>query len=124
MLDSPPMSDRIFIEALEIPCIIGIFDWERKQKQTVMIDLEFPANVRKAAKQDRIKDAVDYKKISKFVIQTVSESRFQLIETLAETLAGKLLKKFRLKSIRLRVSKPGALRGAKNVGIEIKRRLK
>lgn len=116
------MHDKIFIEALKIPCIIGIFDWERKTKQTLLIDLEIATDIRKAAKSDKIQDAVDYKNISKFILAYVTKSRFFLIETLAERLASLLLKTFKLREIRLRVSKPGAIRHSKNVGIEIIRR--
>lgn len=116
------MADKIFIEALEVPCKIGIFDWERKIKQTVSLDLEFPGDIRKAAKRDNIKDTVDYKSIAKETIAFVSGSEFFLIETLAEKLAARLLSKFKLRKIRIRLSKPGAIRGAKNVGIEIVRK--
>lgn len=113
------MPDKIFLEGLSIPCKIGIFEWERKIKQKIVADLEFPADIRKAARRDRIEDAADYKKIAKHTIGFVSKSEFFLIETLAEKLADSLLKTFRLSSIRLRVSKPGAIRGARNVGVEI-----
>lgn len=116
------MSDKILLEALEVQCIIGIFDWERKTPQKVLIDLEFPADIRKAARRDRIEDTVDYKRIAKRISAYVSQSRFQLIETLAEKLAVLLLKEFRLKEVKLRVSKPGAVRGSKNVAVEISRR--
>ncbi len=118
------MPDKIFLEQLEVKCLIGIFDWERRIKQKITIDLEFPADIRKAARRDRIEDTVNYKKIAKETISFVSSSRFFLIETLAERLAQNLLKKFSLTEIRLRLSKPGAIRGAKNVGIEILRRRK
>lgn len=114
--------DKIYLEELGIQCIIGIFGWERKTKQTILIDFEIPSNIKKAARGDRIEDTLDYKKISKFIIQYVSASRFQLIETLADRLAGEILKKFKLRKIKLRVSKPGAIRGSKNVGIEVVRR--
>ncbi len=116
------MADKIFIQDLEVKCLIGIFDWERKIRQKVKVDLEFPADIRKAARRDRIEDAVDYKAIAKETIAFVSKSRFQLIETLAERLADLLLKKFRLRSIKVRLSKPGALRHSKNVGVEITRK--
>ncbi len=116
------MSDKIFIEALEVACIIGIFDWERKTPQKILIDLEFPANIRRAAKRDRIEDTTDYKGIAKSILAYAGASKFQLIETLAEKLAALLLKEFKLKEVRLRISKPGALRGSKNVGVEIIRR--
>lgn len=115
------MSDKIFLQGLEVRCIIGIFDWERKKRQKVVIDLEFPANIAKAAKRDRIKDTVDYKRIAKRTISFVEKSRYQLIETLAERLASRLLKEFRLSGLTLRVSKPGAVRGSKNVGVLITR---
>ena len=116
------MRDKIFLENLEVKCRIGIFDWERKIRQKISLDLEFPADIRKAAKRDRIRDTLDYKKIAKETIRFVSSSRFFLIETLAERLAQNLLKKFALPEIKIRLSKPGAIRGAKNVGIEIIRR--
>lgn len=126
MLNSRPMApknhDKIFLEGLEIPCVIGIFDWERKIRQKVVIDLEFPVDVRKAARKDRIQDALDYKRLAKGIIAFVSQSRFYLIETLAESLSRHLLKEFPLREIRLRISKPGAIRRAKNVAIEIYRK--
>lgn len=116
------MRDTIFLQSLEAKCVIGIFDWERKVKQKVVIDLALPADIRKAAKRDRLEDTVDYKKIAKHTLAFVSKSRFFLIETLAERLAQSLLKKFDLPEIKIRLSKPGAIRGSKNVGIEIVRK--
>ncbi len=116
------MVDKIFLQALEVECIIGIFDWERKTPQKILIDLEFPANIRRAAKRDCIEDTIDYKRIAKRILAYVAASRFQLIETLAEKLAALLLKEFKLTSLTLRISKPGAVRGSKNVGVEITRR--
>jgi dihydroneopterin aldolase len=116
------MPDKIFLQALEVECIIGIFDWERKTPQKILIDLEFPANIRRAAKTDHIKDTIDYKSIAKRILAYVSKSSFQLIETLAEKLAELLLTEFRLRSVTLRISKPGAVRGSQNVGVEITRK--
>lgn len=114
--------DRIFLEGLEVKCVIGIFDWERKVKQKVVVDLEFPADTHKAARQDIIRHTVDYKRIAKSTIHFIAGSRFQLIETLAEKLSGHLLREFRLPELRLRLAKPGAIRGARNVGVEIFRK--
>lgn len=116
------MFDKIFIRGLEVSCIIGTLPRERKKKQTVMIDLDFPASVRKAARRDDLKDALNYQKIARRATEFVSKSRFCLIETLAERLAQTLLREFKLKSITLRVSKPKAIRNAKNVGVEIFRK--
>ncbi len=114
--------DFITLTGLRIPCVIGIFDWERKRKQDVVLDLRFPTDARRAAARDRIEDAVDYKKIAKASIAFVSESRFQLVETLAERLADHLLSRFKVPEVFLRVSKPGAVRGSQNVGVEITRK--
>jgi len=114
--------DKIFLEALEVHCLIGIFDWERKIKQKILIDLEFPADIRKAAKTDRIQDTIDYKKIAKRTIEFTAKSKFFLVETLAEKLAQMILSEFRLPQIMIRISKPGAIRGANNVGVQITRR--
>ncbi len=117
-------TDKIFIKELRIPCLIGIFDWERKKKQIVSIDLEFPSSILKSAKSDNIRDAADYKKIAKRTIDYVSSSKFYLIEALIENLAQVLLKEFKLKEITLQVEKPGAIRGARTVGIRITRAAK
>lgn len=116
------MKDKIFLEGLEINCVIGIFDWERKIRQKIVVDFDIPIDAGKAARRDDIRQAVDYKAISKRIIDFTKKGRFQLIETLADRLASTLLKEFRLKEIRLRVSKPGAIRGSKNVGVEVMRR--
>ena len=115
------MEDIIYIKNLRIKTIIGIFDWERKVKQEVSIDMEFPFDCKKAAKTESIEDTTDYKAITKAVIKFVEESSFQLQETLAENIADLVKRDFGVKSIKLRVSKPGALRGAKDVGLVIYR---
>ncbi|MDC1190563.1 dihydroneopterin aldolase [Gammaproteobacteria bacterium] len=115
------MEDTIYIKDLRIKTIIGIFDWERKVKQEVSIDLEFPFDCKKAAATDAIEDATDYKAIAKGVIKFVEESSFQLQETLAENIAELVKNDYGIKSIKLRVSKPGAIRGAKDVGLTIYR---
>ena len=115
------MKDIIYIKDLRIDTIIGIFDWERKVKQEVSIDMEFPFDCKKAAATDSIKDTTDYKAITKAVIKFVEESSFHLQETLAENIAELVKRDFGVESIKLRISKPGALRGAKDVGLIIHR---
>ena len=115
------MEDIIYIKDLRIETIIGIFDWERKVKQEVSIDMEFPFDCKKAAATDSIEDTIDYKAITKGVIKFVEDSSFQLQETLAESIATLVKDEYGVKSIKLRVSKPGALRGAKDVGLIIYR---
>jgi dihydroneopterin aldolase len=115
------MKDIIYIKDLRIKTIIGIFDWERKVKQEVSIDMEFPFDCKKAAASDSIDDALDYKVITKAVIKFVEESSFQLQESLAEGIATLIKDNFEVESLKLRISKPGALRGAKDVGLVIYR---
>lgn len=114
--------DKIFIQGLEARCTIGIFDWERKIRQKITVDLEFPGDIRKAARRDRIEDTVDYKKIAKHTLAFIEKSKFFLVETLTEKLASELLAKFKLREIKIRLCKPGALRFSENVGIEITRK--
>ena len=113
--------DKIELTGLKVPCIIGVFDWERRVKQDVVLDLSFPARVKPAARTDRLADATDYKTIAKECIAFVSKSRTQLVETLAEALVTRLFARFLLPELVLRVSKPGAVRGSKNVSVVIRR---
>ena len=115
------MKDIIYIKDLRVETIIGIFDWERKVKQEVSIDMEFPFDCKKAAATDSIDDTIDYKAICKGVIKFVEDSSFQLQESLAEAIAALVKEDYNVESIKLRVSKPGALRGAKDVGLVIHR---
>lgn len=113
--------DIVYIRELEIETVIGIFDWERKIKQTVSLDLEMAADNRRAAASDKIEDAVDYKSVAKRIIDFVEKSEFQLVETMAEHIAAIILNEFNVPWVRLRLSKPGAVRGSKDVGVIIER---
>jgi dihydroneopterin aldolase len=113
--------DRIDIVGLAVPTIIGIFDWERKVRQKVLLDLTLWTDVRRAARTDRIEDALDYKEVSKRLQTFVGSSRFFLLERLAEEVAAILLGEFGARQVRVRVEKPGALRGAKTVAVTITR---
>lgn len=113
--------DIVYIRDLKIDTVIGIFDWERRIRQTVSIDLEMATDIRKAAASDDIKDALDYKAVAKRLIAFVSESEFLLVETLAEKVAAIVLTEFNVPWLRLRLSKPGAVRGSQDVGLIIER---
>ncbi|HOG24088.1 MAG: Dihydroneopterin aldolase [Candidatus Omnitrophica bacterium ADurb.Bin292] len=115
------MDSKIFIRNLEVRCRIGTLPRERTRKQKVVIDLEFPAPVRRAAKTDDLRKALNYQAIADCVTEFVSASRFFLIETLADRLASLLLKKFSLRELSLTVSKPGALKNARTVGVTLRR---
>ncbi len=120
-MDTQQATDTVFVHELKIETIIGIWGWERKIRQIVSIDLEMGADIRRAAETDSIDDTLNYKAISKRVQQFVAESDFQLVETMAEKIADLVLQEFKVPWIQVRVSKPGAIRGAKNVGILIHR---
>ena len=113
--------DIIFLHGLKVDTVIGIWDWERKIRQSVVIDLEMAADIRKAAETDSVDDTLNYKLVAKRLQQFVSESEFRLVETLAERIAGIVNDEFGVPWVRVRVNKPGAIRGAQDVGIIIER---
>jgi 7,8-dihydroneopterin aldolase/epimerase/oxygenase len=113
--------DKIFIHALKSEAIIGIYDWERQVRQTVLIDLEFGADIRKAALTDSIDDTLNYKRVAKQVLAFVEASQFHLVETLAEHVAMLVLEEFGVAWVRITLSKPGAVRSSRDVGVAIER---
>jgi len=113
--------DIIFLHGLKIDTVIGIFDWERRVKQTVILDLDIAADIGRAAASDHIDDTLNYKAVAKRLTEFVGNSQFQLVETLAERSAELVLKEFDVKWLRLRVNKHGAVRGATDVGVLIER---
>ncbi len=121
MTHGPHPADTIFLRGLEVECIIGFIEWERRVPQTVVIDFEIPVDCRRAAEHDAVADTVDYKQVSKRIIAVTAASTFQLVETLAQRLALLVLSEFGLAWIRLTIDKPGAIRGSKHVGVTITR---
>jgi len=113
--------DRVFIEALEIECVIGIYDWERKIRQPIVLDIEMAFDNLKPAASDDIADTLDYKAISKRLIQYVGESSFGLVEALAENCCRIIIDEFGVAQVKLKLSKIGAVRGARAVGVMLER---
>ncbi len=113
--------DKIFIHALKTETIVGIFDWERQVKQTVVMDIEFSADIAKAARSDSIDDTLNYKGVAKRVLAFVEESSFHLVETLAEHVAMLILEEFGVSWVSITLSKPGAIRGSRDVGVMLER---
>jgi len=116
--------DLVLIEGLEVRTVIGIYDWEREIRQTVRLDLEMGWDISKAGQTDNIEDTLDYKSVSKRLINFVEASEFGLIESLAEHCAKIVLEEFAVPWLRLKMSKPGAVRGSENVAVLIERGLK
>ena len=118
---SAAIGDIIFIEDLRIDTIIGIFDWERKQKQTISLDLAMRGDIASAALTDSIDNTLDYKAVAKRLIGFIEQSDFQLVETMAERCAEIVLREFNVEWLRLKIQKPGAVRGSRSVGVIIER---
>jgi len=113
--------DIVFIEDLRIETIIGIYEWERKVKQTISLDIEMAADNSKAAASENIDDALNYKAVAKRMITFTEESQFQLVETLAERLVEIIMNEFNVPWCRLKLSKLGAVTGSRSVGVIIER---
>jgi dihydroneopterin aldolase len=113
--------DRVFIEDLRIETTIGIYDWEKKIRQVVAFDIEMAFDNTRPAGSDRIEDTLDYKAVSKRLKAFVGESKFELVETLAERCAEIIRAEFGVEWLRLKLSKPGAVTDSKAVGVIIER---
>jgi D-erythro-7,8-dihydroneopterin triphosphate epimerase len=114
--------DRIHILDLKLRCIVGVYPEERREKQDIILNITLHADLRKAGRSDDLKDTVDYKAIKKRVIALVEASSFQLVEKLAERVAETCLEDRRVVQADVFLEKPGALRFARSVGVEISRR--
>jgi len=113
--------DIVYIRELRADTVIGVYDWERRIRQTVILDLDLASDNRRAAAGDGIDDALDYAAISARLVAYIHSSEFQLIETLAERVAAIILDEFAVPWLRLRLSKPGAVAAAREVGVQIER---
>ena len=113
--------DKVFINNLAVEAIIGIFQWEREVRQLISIDIEMDFDNKQAAKSDNIEDALNYKLVGKRITSYVQKSKFKLVEALAENISRIILKEFPVSSVKVTLSKPGAMRGSDSVGISITR---
>lgn len=113
--------DIVFIHDLQIETVIGIYDWERKIRQTISLDIEMATDIRKSARSDSIEDTLSYKTVAKRLIEFVEASDYELVEALAEKICSIILEEFDVPWVRLKLSKPGAVRGSKAVGVIIER---
>lgn len=113
--------DIVFIHDLQIETVIGIYDWERKIRQIISLDIEMATDISKASKSDDIDDALSYKTVAKRLIDFVEQSEFELVEALAEKICAIILEEFQVPWVKLTLHKPGAVRGSKSVGVIIER---
>jgi len=120
-MSTPPVGDRIFLHGLTTECIIGFIDWERRVRQTVVLDIELPVDCRRASLSDEVADTLDYKQVAKRVLAFVAASEFKLVETLAHRVALLILEDFPVEWVRISLNKPGAIRNSRDVGVVIER---
>jgi 7,8-dihydroneopterin aldolase/epimerase/oxygenase len=113
--------DKIFLTGLAVDCVVGVWEWERQVKQTVVLDIEMAVDIRKAAASDQLTATLDYKLVSKRLQTFVGDSQFQLVETLTERVAEVIVREFGVPWVKVRINKQGALRGSRDVGIVIER---
>ena len=113
--------DIIYLNDLRIDTVIGVYDWERRTKQTIVFDLEMATDIKKAANSDNLKDTLNYKAVAKRLFSFVGDSEFELVEALAERVAELIMQEFNVPWIRLRLNKKGAVRGVRDVGVIIER---
>jgi dihydroneopterin aldolase len=113
--------DIVFIHDLQIETVIGIYDWERKIRQIISLDIEMATDISKAAKSDNIDDTLSYKTVAKRLIDFVEQSEFELVEALAEKICAIIREEFDVPWVKLTLHKPGAVRGSKSVGVIIER---
>lgn len=113
--------DIVFIRDLQIETVIGIYDWERKVRQIISLDIDMASDIKKAADSDNIDDTLSYKTVAKRLIAFVEQAEFELVEALAEKICEIILEEFNVPWVRLTLNKPGAVRGSKSVGVMIER---
>lgn len=115
--------DIIFLHGLTVECVIGVWQWERRIKQRIEIDLDLAADIAHAARNDHLEDTVNYKAIAKRIISHVGESEYRLVEALAESIAKILIAEFAIPWCRVKINKGRAVSGARSVGVVIEREI-
>jgi FolB domain-containing protein len=113
--------DKIIIKDLLVRGIIGVNDWEREHAQDILINIEIEADLKKAGESDNIEDSVNYRTVAKKVIAHAEKANRLTVEALAGDIAKICVAERGVISARVRVEKPGAVRFAKSVGVEIER---
>jgi dihydroneopterin aldolase len=113
--------DIVYLRELKVETIIGVYDWERQARQTLVLDIDMGFDICRAAVSDDIEYALDYNKVAKRIVSFIEGCKYRLIETVAEQCASIILHEFDAKGCRVSVSKPGAIVNARNVGVRIER---
>lgn len=113
--------DILFVRELKVDTRIGIYDWERQVKQTVLIDLEIAADTHAAAQSDKVEQTINYQTVCQRLVSHITASEVELVETLAEQIADIIRNEFAARWVQVTVHKPAAVRGTRDVGVRIER---
>lgn len=113
--------DKLFLRELRVETIIGFWEWERRIKQTVVVDLEIGTDARPAAAADRVSSALNYEPIANRLVEFIGGADFHLVESLADAIARIVVADFGAKWVKVSVAKPGAIPAAREVGVIIER---
>lgn len=113
--------DIVFVNQLQVDTVIGVYEWEKNIRQTLVIDLQMATDIRQAAAGDDLAHTIDYAVVCEKVQQLVQAQPLELIETVAENIASLVLQQFSARAVMVRINKPGAVKTAATVGVEIRR---
>ena len=113
--------DIVFIKGLKVDTVIGIYDWERKIRQEIVLDIEMSADISSAATTDNIEQALNYKDVCRRLSEFVEDSEFLLVESLAEEICQIIINEFNVNWVKLKLDKGEAITGAEGVGVVIER---
>ena len=113
--------DIVFIEALKVDSVIGVYDWEKSIQQTLHFDVEMRTDIRAAAEVDDLSKTVDYAVVSEDIVKLAKENQAELIETVAEKVAERILTHYAVNSVQISLRKLGAVASTQSVGVRIER---
>ena len=113
--------DKVIIKNLVARGIIGLNDWEREKPQEILINIEIATDIKQAGETDDIETSVNYRTIAKKALKHAETAERLTVEALAEDIAKLCLEEANVVSVKVRVEKPGAVRFAESVGVEIER---
>ncbi|MBM4029853.1 MAG: dihydroneopterin aldolase [Planctomycetes bacterium] len=116
-----PALDRVFIRDLALRCTVGVDELERRERQGILVQITLYTDLRKAGRTDALEDTIDYRALKKRILHLAEQTRFYLIEALAQSIADECLRDERVAQVEVAVEKPGALRFARTVGVSIVR---
>ncbi|GAB2996651.1 dihydroneopterin aldolase [Psychrosphaera aestuarii] len=115
------IQDIVFIEALKVDTVIGVYEWEKSIQQTLQFDVEMRTDISAAAKVDDLSKTVDYAVVAEDIVRLAKDNQAELIETVAEKVAEQILTHYSVNSVKITLRKLGAVASTKSVGVIIER---